>query len=162
MKEKLKSLGSALLGLAIIAGILILIILALHGTAWVSEKLIPIFDIIISLSLLPIFLIILPLSFIKKCRGWCGMIFFYWSYLVGLYLWMCALITTLMFWGWFAVILGLFIAGVGVVPIAILASAIHGEWFLFGQLIFYLAMVIAARIYGFYLAGKAEDEVIDV
>jgi len=159
MKEKLKSFGSTLLGLAIIAGILILIILALHGTAWVSEKLLPVLDVVISISFVPILLVVLPLSFFKKCRGWCGLTFYFWSYLIGLYLWMASLLATLVLWGWFAVILGLFLAGVGVVPIALLASAFHGEWSLFGGIFLQLAFVIAARMYGIYLLGKADEEI---
>jgi len=60
-----------------------------------------------------------------------------------------------MIWGMFAVIVGLFIAGVGVVPIAILASLIHTEWLILIQLIILLGLTFGSRIWGAYIVENS-------
>jgi hypothetical protein len=161
MMEKLKSVGYAVFGIALFLLIPLLIVLFLHGAAWVSDKVLPILSAVGAISFLLLILVGLPLSIFKKCRGWCGAVFVYWSYLCGLCLWMTSLLLTINFWGYIAAIIGLFLAGIGVFPIAVLACMFKGEWSLFFQLVLQFVILIAARIYGFYLAEKADREVAE-
>jgi len=71
-----------------------------------------------------IILILLPLAIFKRTRRFSGTIIFYASYLFGLTTWFLGAAITLSTWGWLALIIGLLLAGVGVVPIGILASFI--------------------------------------
>lgn len=158
MKEKLKSVGGLVVSLALMILICVLVAIFLRGSAWVSEKVLPILTAIGAITFFPLILVVLPLSIFKKCRPVCAIIFVYWSYLCGLCLWMFSLLVTIELWGYVAAIIGLFMAGIGVFPIAIIACMFKGEWSLLFQLILQFAFLIAARIYGLYLAGKAEEE----
>lgn len=75
---------------------------------------------------------------------------------------MLSLLVTLQTWGTVAVIIGLLLAGIGVFPIAVIASIVKGEWLMMTILLGQFGMVVVARIYGIYLIKKAENEVIDV
>ena len=56
-----------------------------------------------------------------------------------------------------AVFIGLFLAGIGVVPIAIIATAIEGEWTVVGELIFLILLTYGSRYFGFKLAERADE-----
>jgi hypothetical protein len=158
MKDFLKSIGGFVLGAVLLVGFFILVALLLLGSAWLSDKVLPVVNLIGEVSFFILVVIFLPLSFFKKFRGWCGVAFVYWSYLCGLSLWMLALLVTLNLWGYMAVIIGLIMMGVGVLPVALLACMFKREWSLFFQLFVQLAFLVGCRLYGFYLAHKAEQE----
>ena len=67
------------------------------------------------------------------------------------------LLLTYIIWGAVAVFIGLFIAGVGVVPIAMLATAIKGEWAITGQIVLLLVLTFGSRMLGFYFAQRADE-----
>lgn len=136
----------------------LLVFLFLFGAAWASAKLLPILNGIGAVTLALLIVIALPLSFVKRCRAACAISFVYWSYFTGVCLWMTSLLLTITLWGYFAVIIGLLMGGVGVLPIAILACLFKGEWLILFALLFQLIQVIGARIYGVYLVKKVDDE----
>jgi len=76
----------------------------------------------------------------------------------GLFLWVLGLIPTYHLWGGLAVFLGLFLFGVGVVPVAMLATLFKGMWLQFGELVFLTALVFGVRAYSMYVAQKADRE----
>jgi hypothetical protein len=162
IKEFLKSIGGLVLGIVLLVAALTLVELFLYGSAWLSEKVLPVLNLIFVVTFVILLVVFLPLSIFRKCRGWCATAFVLWSYLCGLSLWMFSLLVTLNLWGYIAAIIGLLFMGVGILPVALLACIFKGEWSMFFQLIVQFILLFAARIYGFYLAGKAEEEVIDV
>ena len=161
MKEKLKSLGALVVGIAAMFLICVLIAFFFRGAAWVSERVLPILSAIGAITFIPLILIVLPLSIFRKCRPWCAFAFVGWSYLCGLCLWMTSLLLTINLWGYGAAIIGLLLGGFGVFPIAVLACTFKGEWSLFFQLILQFVFLCGARLFGFYLAGKSENEIIE-
>jgi hypothetical protein len=158
MKNFLKSIGGFVLGAVLLVALLFLAVLLLRGSAWLSDKVLPVVNLIGEVSFFILVVIVLPLSFCKKCCGWCGVAFISWSYLCGLSLWMLSLLVTLGLWGYMAAIIGLIMVGVGVLPVALLACMFKGEWSMFFQLFVQLAFLVGCRFYGFYLARKAEGE----
>ena len=71
--------------------------------------------------------------------------------------------------GWVAVIIGLFLGGVGVVPIGMLAAIFNGHWDIFLTLLLTIVLTYGARIIGYALANSADsrseeikDDVIDI
>jgi hypothetical protein len=73
-------------------------------------------------------IIVLPISLLKKAKGISGTILFFSSYLFGMQLWLSGLMLSLQIWGIWAVIIGLLFFGVGVVPIAMIATLVTGKW----------------------------------
>ncbi len=68
--------------------------------------------------------ILLPLSIFRKLRRYTGKAIYQASYLFGLTTWFLGATITLATWGWLALGIGLFLFGLGVVPIGILAAFI--------------------------------------
>lgn len=161
MKDTLKSIGGFAAGLLLCCASITLIALFLFGAAWLSEKVLPVLNKIGAVTFLILLVVFVPLSFSRKFRPWCAPIFVYWSYFGGLLLWMLSLLVTLNFWGIMAVVIGLLFAGVGVFPVALLACIFNGAWGVFFGLLVNFAMVMSCRIYGLYLADKAERECFD-
>jgi len=62
-----------------------------------------------------------------------------------------------MIWGGVALFIGLFLAGVGVVPIAMLATLINGEWATLGQIVLLLVFTFGFRTLGYHFAKKADE-----
>ncbi len=68
--------------------------------------------------------ILLPMALFKGTRPTAGTGMFFSSFLFGLTTWFLGATVTFVTWGWVGLIIGLIIAGVGVVPIGILAAFI--------------------------------------
>ena len=93
----------------------------------------------------------------RKTRGFAGMAFYFWSLAAGLQLWLASLLVVLELWGIVAAIIGLCMAGVGVLPIALVASLFKAEWSIFFQLLLSFGMMLTARIGGMWLAERAAE-----
>jgi hypothetical protein len=94
-------------------------------------------------------LILLPLAVFKATRHAAGTGMYFSSYLFGLTTWFLGAAVTFVTWGWVGLIIGLVIAGVGVVPIGILAAFISLKEPTLGfSLIVMVVIVIATRIGG--------------
>lgn len=157
MKEKLKSIGSVLLVIGIFVGISLLVGFFIRGGLWLSQVLYPWLTLISAIAFIFCIIVLLPLAFIRKTRGFSGLGLFIASYIFGASLWVWAFLLTYTLWGAIALIIGLFIAGVGVVPIAMFATLLNGEWSILGQLVLLVILTFGSRILGFYLINKAEE-----
>lgn len=165
--ETLKSIGGALLGIAIFIGIIIATVLFFTLGAKVAFTISPFINWLAGI-LFVINLILLLFAVIPKARGVVGLIIYISSYVYGLSAWIYGLAVTLALWGWMAVIIGLFIGGVGVVPIGMLAAIFNSHWDIFWTLLFTVILTYGARVVGYALANNAdnsrsnEDDVIDI
>jgi hypothetical protein len=106
---------------------------------------------LIALLLVPVFLL---LSIPRVTRGWAGLGITLSSYAVGLSLWVWSLVIAYAMAGVFWVVVGLFFAGVGVVAVAAIASAVHGEWFIFIQIVIGVIVVYLLRFFGAFVVEK--------
>ena len=97
----------------------------------------------------------IPISFFRKTKNISGNLIISSSYVFGLQLWLSGLLLTLQIWGIWAVIIGLLLLGIGVVPIAMIATLFHGMWMDFGQLILSLILVFGSRILGGRILEKS-------
>jgi len=147
-------------GLLIIGAILLVAIAVgtvfIFGSAWASSKLLPCFSIVTWISFGLVIFVFLPLAIPRTTRGFSSLALFITSYIFGATLWMEGLLFTLLIWGVGAVFIGLFIAGVGVVPIAMLATLFKGMWGPFIELVLLTIMTFATRIGALSLAGSLE------
>ncbi len=171
MKEKIKKVGTYILGFAIMICILAIPALFIWGGVWLSTKILPWLNLLSLIALAILIIVLLPLSIFRKARSFSGTCMVYASYLFGVKVWLTGLLLTYILWGGWAVFIGLFLMGVGVVPIAMLATLFKGMWLEFGTLIFLTLLTFGVRILGFHLVEKAEqysyyeadlDKVIDV
>jgi hypothetical protein len=159
MNEKLKSIGATVGGLLIwvvvcVVGLVVIGFL-IGGAGWVSDRLLPWFAKASFIAFLVLIFVLLPLSAIRATRGLAAPVIMCLSYLFGATVWMEGLLTTLHIWGGAAVAIGLFLMGVGVVPIAMLATLFHGLWAQLVELIGLVVLTFGSRIFALWLGEKA-------
>jgi hypothetical protein len=135
--------------------------LFLKGGAWLGEVLYPWLSRIFGVVFWVFVLILLPLALFRKTRSFSSTSIYVASFIFGAYLWITSFLITYDVWGLIAVIIGLFIVGIGVIPIAMLASLLHGEWSTLGQLILLLILTMGSRILGIRLEEKATRQLWD-
>ena len=157
MKEKIKGVSTYILGLAIFICIMAIAVLFIWGGVWLSTKILPWLNLISLITLAIIMIIILPLSFFRKTRSFSGVCMVFASYIFGINVWLSGLLITYVLWGVGAILIGLFLMGIGVVPIAMLAMLFNAMWLEFGLLILFTLLTFGVRIFGYYLVEKAEE-----
>ncbi len=97
---------------------------------------------------------LLPACFIRRLHPLVGQALRISSWLTGGVCWWQAFIVTYRMLGSLSVVTGLLFAGVGVVPLAVAASAARGQWNIFGNLMMTLSLTVAARILARILAKR--------
>ncbi len=156
MQIVFKSFGGCFVLILIFAVLLSMGLLLIKGGAWVSELLCP-FLLQLSTGALAIGVVVLfPMSFIRRTQSLSGRGLIFVSYLFGFTLWTLSFSTTYNLWGGFALLVGLALAGVGVVPMAIIATLLKGMWPLCGKLIFLGLLTWGTRVLGLSVREKAE------
>lgn len=153
-KSIISNIGSYALGLVIMLVLVALPVLFIFGGIWVGEKILP---WLILLSILAIgfnIVILLPLALIPPTRPWAGLGFFISSFIFGLTGWFMGLLLTWILWGGLAVIIGIFFMGIGVVPIAMLATLFNGMWLELGLLFLVVVLTFGLRILGITLVER--------
>ena len=156
-RQGLKEMGGALIAGAgfILFGFVLAIIFL--GEAWASKKLLPIFSILTLITFGLVIHVFLPLSISKVTRSFSSIALFFSSYIFGATLWMEGLLLTLSIWGMTAVFVGFLLGGVGVVPIAMLATLLKGAWRYLIELILLSIATFACRGGALALAESLEE-----
>jgi hypothetical protein len=157
MKEKLKEFGYSILGIGLFASLILLLVAFIYGATWVSVKAFPWLHSAFFLALGFALCVSLPLSFFRTTRSFSVSSLFIVSYIFGINLWCSSLLLTLVLWGTLPVIIGLGFAGVGIVPVALLATSFKGEWGHFLNLVFLLVLTFGCRSFAAYLVHKIDQ-----
>jgi len=155
IKTTLANIGTYILGAVIMLAVLSLPVIFIVGGVWVGEKVLPWLMLFSVIAIGFCLVILLPLTIFKATRGWAGVGFYFASYIFGLTGWFMGLLLTLALWGVLAVIIGLFLFGVGVVPIAMLATLFNGMWLELGLLFLAVILTFGCRLLGIVLAESA-------
>ncbi len=92
---------------------------------------------------------------IRPARGVCGFALYVASVPIGIDIWLWSIATVKVLWGTVATIIGLLLAGVGVVPMALLASIFHQEWVPLGYLVINLVILWFMQFAGGLMLEKA-------
>ena len=101
-------------------------------------------------------LVLLPMALFRATRPAAGTGIFFSSYLFGLTTWFLGATVTFVTWGWVGLLIGLFIAGAGVVPIGILAAFISLKEPTLGfSMIAMVVIVFATRMGGMALSESS-------
>lgn len=102
--------------------------------------------------------VFLPLGLLRRARGIAGHALFISSYLFGVTLWLVCVLATYATLGMIWMLVGVFLGGVGIVPLAfinfIVRGVMTGDWGVLGVLTQWLACCAASRILGLWLMYK--------
>jgi hypothetical protein len=148
IKYVVLGLGGCLVYIAIAIGGLVLLIMFLRGTPWIAENFYPWTVQAAKITLYFVIPTCSVLAFFRKGRGLGGLGLSLSSYVIGFSLWVWSLIVAYSLGGVFWIIVGLLFAGVGVIPIAIVAAALKAQWSIAGQMLLGLVVVLALRAIG--------------
>jgi hypothetical protein len=152
----IKSMGSILLGiaifLAIVGGAVLFFTFGVVALVVISPYIYATTGILILLNVLTLLVAIIP-----RARSAAGFILFVSSYVYGLATWIYGLVVTLALWGITALIIGIFLGGVGVIPIGILASVFHGRWDIFFTLLVLIILTYGTRVIATVLTTISKD-----
>lgn len=153
----LKSIGATLFGLTVLIGIIIATILIFTLGAQLAFTIAPFINWLAG-TLLVVNVMLLLVAIIPQARGVVGLIIYISSYVYGLSAWIYGLAVTLALWGWIAVIIGLLMGGIGVVPIGMLAAILNDEGGAFWTLLFTIVLTYGMRMIGYTLANNADSQ----
>ena len=155
--ETLKNVGFALGGLLVMAAVfglaMIFIVGATAASLWVMEWVSAVFWS----NLLIVFFILGPLSLIPPARVIASIGFVIASFVFGVTMWCSGCAFTYEVWGTMGVIIGLAFAGVGIVPVAMLAELLYGEWQVLFGFVILIVLTFGLRALGFWLAKKVDE-----
>lgn len=155
--EGLKNAGMVFGGLVVLGLLLGLSALLIGGATAVSLWLLqwtqPVFWLAVAISLF----ILAPLALIPPARAAAAIGFVVASYVFGAIMWVWGITYTYVVWGFFGVIIGLVIMGVGVVPIAMLASLLHADWTTLVGLVISAVLTFGLRALALWLAKKVDE-----
>ena len=154
--DALKGLGTVLLVLAVFVGLAVVGYGLIEGTAWISLYILPFVNWLMVLAF-ALCVLVLPLALVPPLRSLVAYVYFVSSYVFGVDTWICGFLVTYVLWGGWALILGLILGVVGVVPLGILAALFKAEWWWVANLVMGLVLTYATRAFSLYLILKAEE-----
>jgi hypothetical protein len=152
--SRIKSLGWMVVGIAFPVAMVLLVVALLRGAAAVGARVLPFLSGLAGILIVFAIPVLLLAALARRSRGFASGGFVLISWVFGATLWIWALLFTLSTWGWLAVILGLLLAGVGIIPVALLSAAFHGEWVTVGQMLLGVFLTFGCRFFGIYLAVR--------
>jgi hypothetical protein len=100
--------------------------------------------------------VLIPMSVFRRAHPLIARILRVSSLFMGGVCWWQALIVTWKLLGSFAVSVGLLCAGVGVIPMALFATGVRGEWDLFRDLVTSAILTLVPRIVAKFIARRQE------
>lgn len=148
MLKTIKEMMGGTLNLFLFIAIWTLPLIFLMGADWTSKYLLePLMTTGWTLLAINV-AILLPLSIFKKFRPVVGKGIFYTSFIFGFIAWYLSFIYSYLIWGEWGAVSGILLLGVGVVPVALLATGINSHWEPFFTLLIMTALIFVARSIG--------------
>ena len=157
----MQALKGAGIILAVIVGVVALIFLpALYiaGLLWVSKDVLDYLNIAVAIAFAACVFVLLPLSLFRATRKASAYGFYISSVIFGVATWILGFLVTFQHWGVTGLLVGLFLAGVGIVPIGILASTSNASWLQVGDLALGLVLTFGARMVVILLAQSLDRD----
>jgi hypothetical protein len=160
INARAKDAGTTILGVVVMLGLIAIPVALLMGAAEFSVWALNWTPTAFAISFFVTILLLVPMALIPPTRGYAAVGFSGVSYVFGAILWLAAMAFTYITWGLFAVIVGLMLFGVGVVPVGMLAALIQGEWSTLGTFGAMLVLTYGCRILGAWLAQVADERAV--
>jgi|SRR6185437_16960038 hypothetical protein len=130
----------------------------IYGAGAVSTWAFPFMAAAADITILVCILLLLPMSLLHRTRKHAALGFYVCSMVFGLCTWMLGFLMTMDIWGFIGVFVGLFFLGVGVVPVGMLASLLHGQGIVFSELLVGIVLTFGSRGLAIWLSSKFATE----
>lgn len=158
MWERIKGAGGFAFAIAALGGVVLLFALFIEGGVWLGEKIHPWLVTATGVVLGIVTFVFLPLLPIRKARAFSCVGLNFASAMFGFTLWVWGLLLTYRLWGAIAVVIGLVIFGVGVIPVAMIATLFKGMWLTLGELVLLSVLTFGTRFIAVWAARKVEED----
>lgn len=155
-KIVINPISGCLVGVLALVGIGLLSLMFLRGGVWLGEKALPFFQWLARITFGVVVVILLPMAAFHRTRRAAASGLIQASSLFGMTLWVWGLLLTYDLWGGAAVLLGVCLLGVGVVPMAMVATGVAKMWPTFGQLVLLAVLAYGTRRFGKNLLSKLQ------
>lgn len=155
--EALKVIGGIALWLAVVAVGFLLVGLWFYGVAWATAHLFPWLTVASVLAFALSILVFLPLALFRRARHISAYALLLISYCYGLTLWFYGFVCTLVTWGAGGLIAALILTGGTIVPAAVIATALAGQWQAVGVLIVGALLTFGTRMVAVMLAQSYDN-----
>ncbi len=143
--------------IAFVYAMVILVLWFRNGHHWFYRTILPLHRSAFTVLLELMFLVLIPLAVVRPTRPYTSLAFYQLTYILGGIAWFNAAYYCLNFLHPFWFVFGLFMAGIGVVPVAVIGSIIKGHWSYFWPIALQLLATIACRMLSSY-AGSASGK----
>jgi hypothetical protein len=138
--------------------VVLLTVLMLRGVVWVSGKVLPWLFAASEYTIGICIFILLPLCIFRKARPYVGVAFVWASLVFGAVLFAYSCVFVVNVWGYGGLAIGLIFAGVGVVPLALLAALVHAQWSSLFDLSLQIVLMFGTRFLGAWLSEIRPEE----
>lgn len=142
---RLNGWAAMFLALAFLLALAAIVALFVSGLVFVSRHVIWLAQGASVLALVCCIFVFFPMSFFARTRRAAFIGFLGSAFLFGLATWILGLLSTYLVWGGLGVVIGLALGVVGIVPLGVLAALFGAQWLVLGQLVFGIALTLAAR-----------------
>jgi uncharacterized protein len=155
MKPPMRALkGAGIILAGIVGAVAFVFLLAVYilGLLWVSTN---VFDYLNAAAVIAVavcLFVLLPLALFRVTRKFSVYGLYISSVIFGVSTWILGFLVTFQHWGAIGVFVGVIMGIVGVVPLGILASAVHADWPQVGDLALGLVVTFGARMVAVMLA----------
>ena len=155
-KEKFASIAKGIGGLLFSILAILVIGLILIGGAKLAASVQPWAEGLAGLTLGIVIPVCLLLLIFRKTRRYGGIGIYFASYAIGLALWISCFLYSVavsLFW----TIIGILMAGLGIVPVAAIMTLIHRDWSNCGSILGAVVVVFVLRGFGAWIVEKSEQ-----
>lgn len=128
--------------LVVIVGLLSVVF---AGVRFLSGVLIPVLSVVSAAMIMVMIFMLVLSSIVRKYVTVTSFALLIFSYFFGITAWFLGLASTLHYFGFIWVVIGVFMLGIGVVPIGLLALAVNEQWWNFATLLILLIVAYKAR-----------------
>ena len=157
-EESVEIIGSILAVLALIALFWTVVGGFLYGMVWLSAQVFWLVQLLSSIGTFLLIFSLIPSLIFPSSRELCGKGIIIVTYLWGLSLWMFSTLAVYEIWGLWGLFFGLFLFGVGTVPIAFLAFLVNGAWPVSILILVGAIVIYGVRMLGRWVLYKAEAQ----
>ncbi|QHP70445.1 hypothetical protein EI171_26040 [Bradyrhizobium sp. LCT2] len=153
-KDALQAIGGYMLVMAVGIGFVTLLMMLFYGATWASENLLRYVSLAAQWAIVTCIVILAPLAVFRRTRIISAFGFFSSSYIFGTCLWMMGLLSAYFYWGLKSIIIGMCLFGVGVVPVALLASLFNSDWTAIAMMLTGVALTYGTRMLALWMFEK--------
>lgn len=161
-ESPLQKASGFIFGVVLIGLVILIVCFAFRGMVWASEKALPWIIKSGQITVAVCGFVFLPFCILKRTRVWAGFGFFLASYVFGTELFAYSCIFAFYIWGYLGLVLGLILGGVGIVPVALLATFVAAlqhrtQWDTLGGIVEMILLTFGTRFLGVYLVEKYQQ-----